>query len=86
MTFFVIASNLNENEIDYHTFLRPSKKMKMSEFKKKYLAKKNYQHLKLTLIISSLFAEIFRSLPLFEVEIIAFKEKKHQKLAYDNCT
>ena len=46
--------------------------MKMSEFKKKYLAKKNYQHLKLTLIISSLFAEIFRSLPLFEVEIIAF--------------
>ena len=86
VAFLVPVPNLNENGAHYHTFLRPWKKMKKSELKRKYLAKSSDEYLIMFYMIFSLFPENFKSIVSLEVEIIAFKQKNHQKVAYDNLS
>ena len=86
VAFLVPVPNLNENGAHYHTFLRPWKKMKKSELKRKYLAKSSDEYLIMFYMIFSLFPENFKSIVSLEVEIIAFKQRNHQKVAYDNLS
>ena len=86
VAFLVPVPNLNENGAHYHTFLRPWKKMKKSELKRKYIAKYFDEYLIMFCMIFSLFPANFKSFVSLEVEIIAFKQKNHQKVAYDNLS
>ena len=60
--------------------------MKKGELKRKYLAKSSDEYLTMFYMIFSLFPENFKSIVSLEVEIIAFKQKNHQKVAYDNLS